>query len=211
MDIRAHAPALLTGIYAIADAARSDPVALASAAVRGGARIVQYRAKGGIVASHARALRELTLRHGALFIVNDDWRAALKYEADGVHLGPDDASPREVAEIRAAMGERLVGISCGTQSEAREAQTLRADYIGAGSVYATASKADAGSPIGTAGLERIVRATRLPVAAIGGITLQVIPQIRSSGAAMAAVISAIASAPDPQAAAAQLVRAWNAR
>lgn len=211
MDFHTHAPPLLSGIYAIVNEGAPDPIELTQAILTGGARIVQYRAKAGIVPAHVRALRGLANRHGALLIVNDDWRAALAYGADGVHLRPDDAQTSELARIRAAMGDRIVGISCGTPAEARAAQTAGADYIGVGSVYATSSKGDAGTPIGIEGLQQIARAVRIPVAAIGGITLQSIAQVRGCGVAMAAVISAICGAPDPARATAQLVHAWARR
>ncbi len=209
MALRTHAQTLLSGIYAIVNEGAPDPVALTRAILAGGARIVQYRAKQGIVPHHARALRELTRARGALFILNDDWRAVETYDADGVHIGPEDAPPEDLAKIRATLQHRLMGISCGTEDEARFAQSARADYIGVGSIYATSSKADAGAPIGIAGLFRVSHATHLPVAAIGGITLGSIAEVRASGVAMAAVISAISSAADPQAATEALVRAWN--
>ena len=210
MDLRTDAQTLLNGIYAIVNEGKPDPVALTRAILAGGAHIVQYRAKGGIVPAHAHAIRELTRARKAVFILNDEWRAVEKYDADGVHLGPEDIGLHELARIRAALPDRLIGVSCGTEAEARLAQAGSADYIGAGSVYATSSKADAGAPIGVAGLYRVARATQLPVAAIGGITLESISKVRATGVAMAAVISAISAAPDAHAATSALVRAWNA-
>ena len=171
-------------------------------------RIVQYRAKGAPVAATVMALRALTSEFEALFIVNDAWELALECDADGVHLGPDDATPEQLRLIRAHLGTRLLGLSCGTPAEAAAAQAAGADYLGVGSVYATQSKSDAGEPIGVDGLMRVAAATPLPVAAIGGITAQTIGEVARSGVAMAAVISAIAQAPDPKAAACALVRAW---
>lgn len=213
---RSDRAALLHGIYAIVSC-HAEPVAgrehaglrVAQAALDAGARIVQYRAKHGIVPHELHAMRELTRAANALLVLNDDWRAALEYDCDGVHLGPDDAGFVDVAPVRAALGERLIGLSCGTVEEARAAESGGADYLGVGSVYATSSKADAGAPIGIDGLRRIAAATRLPVAAIGGITLERLEDVARSGVAMAAVISAIAGAPDPYAASAELVRRWN--
>ena len=210
MDLETHAfVARLQGLYAIVNEGLPDPVELTRAILAGGARIVQYRAKSGIVADHARALRQLTCEQGALFILNDDWRAVRLYDADGVHVGPEDAQPSELSQIRSELRGRILGVSCGKADEAIAAQNAGADYVGVGSVYLTGSKADAGDPIGIEGLEDVVRATTLPVAAIGGITRDAIAQIRSSGAAMAAVISAISGAPDPQRATAALVAAWD--
>lgn len=210
MDLETHAlVARLHGIYAIVNEGLPDPVELTRAILAGSARILQYRAKGGIIADHARELRRLTRQHGALFILNDDWRAVRLYDADGAHVGPEDAHPSELSRIRSELRGRILGVSCGTVDEAMAAENADADYIGAGSVYLTGSKADAGDPIGIAGLRSVVRATSLPVAAIGGITLDAIAQIRSSGAAMPVVISAISAAPDPQRATVALVAAWD--
>ena len=198
----------MRGIYAILNEER-DPVELARAILAGGVRIVQYRAKPGIVKEHASQLRALTRKHNALFIINDDWRAAQTFEADGVHLGPEDANFAELAAIREGLGDRLIGLSCGTVEEARAAQAAGADYMGVGSVFATGSKSDAGEPLGIEGLKRVAAATSLPVAAIGGIDLQNLSAVRATGVAMAAMISAFSAASDPAAAAAQLVRMWE--
>ncbi|MDQ2865534.1 MAG: thiamine phosphate synthase [Candidatus Eremiobacteraeota bacterium] len=201
--------ALLRGIYAIVNDA---PAALnvARGALQAGISIVQYRAKAGIKRETLIALRAETARAGALLIVNDDWRAAIEFDCDGVHLGPEDGGLRGAAAIRAAMGERLLGLSCGTLAEAEAAVRTGADYIGVGSVYATASKGDAGEPIGIEGLRRVAAATPLPVAAIGGIDRSRMVAVAASGVAMAAVISAIAECGDPFTAAAELVRLWSA-
>ena len=198
--------ALLRGIYVILNE-NERALELARAVLDAGVRIVQYRAKRGIVLERLHALRALTRECGALLIANDDWRAAAEYDCDGVHLGPGDGGFEQVALVRAALPERLIGLSCGTIAEAHTA--TGADYLGVGSVYATASKDDAGDPIGIEGLRAIVRETPLPVAAIGGIDASRLAEVRSAGAEMAAVISAIAGADDPGRAARELVAAWR--
>jgi thiamine-phosphate pyrophosphorylase len=214
--VAAHEPARVTrtdrlarlrGIYLIVNEDGSDPVALARAGIDAGVGIVQYRAKGGIDPRHLRALRALTDARDALLIVNDDCGAALEFDADGVHLGPDDSGFDRLPAVRSALGARLIGVSCGTPAEARAA--AGADYIGVGAVYATASKDDAGAPIGIAGLRETAAATALPVAAIGGIGAANLAAVRDAGVAMAAVISAVAGAADPRAAAQRLVAIWN--
>jgi thiamine-phosphate pyrophosphorylase len=207
--IRPQRQALLRGIYVILNES-PQTLELASAVLAAGARIVQYRAKSGIVADRLRALRALTRERGALLIVNDDWRAANEFDCDGVHLGPDDDGFANVAAVRATMNERLVGVSSGTLAEVKAANGAGVDYLGIGSVYATASKNDAGAPIGVDALRTLVRASAVPVAAIGGITAASAAPVRDAGAAMAAVISAVASADNPERAARELIDAWNA-
>jgi len=199
----------LRGIYAIVNESGDDTLAVAHASLEAGATIVQYRAKETFVPAHAQALREITRTHDALFIINDDYRAVERFDADGVHLGPDDAQFDDVRLIRSALPNKLLGLSIGTVEEAVVANKLDLDYIGVGSVYATSSKADAGDPIGLPGLNAVAAASRFPVAAIGGVTARDIPELRASGVAMAAVISAIARAPDPFEAARELVTAWG--
>ncbi|HVS46573.1 MAG TPA: thiamine phosphate synthase [Verrucomicrobiae bacterium] len=200
----------LTGIYAIVN--QSDAtLEIARAALSAGVRILQYRAKSGIVAEDLRALRALTRERDAALVMNDDWHAALTFECDGVHLGPDDERFHDIATVRAALGPGLIGASCGTAQEARAAQAMGVDYVGVGAVFPTASKGDAGAPLGIGGLARVAAATTLPVAAIGGIDASNIARVRATGVAMAAVISAIADASDRQRAAAELVSLWGSR
>ena len=204
--------ATLRGIYAILNEGTPDPVELARALLSGGVRIVQYRAKSGIDESRARMLRKLTREHQALLIVNDDWQAALAVDADGAHLGPGDASMAELPYVRRQLSGRILGVSCGTPEEARLAQAASADYLGVGSVYATGSKADAGAPIGIAGLRAVASAApALPVAAIGGIDASNLRDVAASGVAMAAVLSAFSTSGDPAATARSFVRLWSAR
>ncbi|HVR47701.1 MAG TPA: thiamine phosphate synthase [Candidatus Binatia bacterium] len=209
-----HAPARLEraaglhGIYAILG---EEPRVLEQtrAILGGGVRIVQYRAKSGIVAETLRQLREITREHGALLIVNDDWRAARDFDCDGAHLGPGDDGFADVARVRAAMPERLIGLSCGTLAEVQRANAGDVDYIGAGCVFATRSKGDAGAPIGIDGLRRLARAATPPVAAIGGIDLARLAEVRATGVAMAALISALANADEPGRSARELVVCWD--
>ena len=144
---RAARAELLHGIYAILND-EIQTLDLARAVLDAGVRIVQYRAKNGIRAECARALRELTRERDALLILNDDWRAAVAYDCDGVHLGPGDDGFTAVAPVRNIMQERLIGLSCGTAAEIRDAGGSDVDYLGIGPVFETSSKSDAGRPLG---------------------------------------------------------------
>jgi len=198
----------LAGIYALVEPARhTDPLAYTDALLRGGIRIVQLRAKGGCDPAFVDALVTRVRAAGGCTIVNDD--VALAARADGVHLGQEDAALLDLDRVRAQLGARTIGLSCGTPQEARAAPPV-VDYLGVGPIFATGSKADAGGPIGVNGVRVVVEATRLPAAAIGGISLAALPRVRETGAAMAAVISALAGAADPESTARAFVQAWNA-
>ena len=197
---------LLRDIYVIVNE-DARAIELAQAVLAAGVRILQYRAKTGLSPDRLRALRALTRERDALLIMNDNWQAAVEFDCDGVHLGPDDAGFESLASVRAMLPERLIGLSSGTIAEAKAARD--ADYLGVGSIFATGSKNDAGEPIGLDGLQAIAACTRLPVAAVGGLTAARLPEVRRSGAAMAAVISAVAGAPAPRRAARELIEAWQ--
>ncbi len=203
---RLRRDASLRGIYAILNE-DSTVLKRAHAVLDGGVRIVQYRAKSGIVAHTLQRLREITRERDALLILNDDWRSARRFDCDGVHLGPGDDGFADVAPVRAAFPEGLIGLSCGTLADVRGANAVDVDYLGIGSVYWTPSKSDAGDPIGVEGLRRLARAAAMPVAAVGGIDLARVAEVRATGVAMAAVISAIAVAPERAARA--LIASWN--
>ena len=197
----------LCGIYGIVDDGLvADPVGFAAALLSAGLCVLQYRAKGGVARTVLRSLLERTRAAGALLIVNDDFEAAL--EADGWHAGQEDLAGRDLRAIRERLGPRAFGISAASPAEARLAEAAGADYLGVGPFAATSSKADAGPPIGAAGIRAVADATHLPVVAIGGIGAHNLADVVASGATMAAVISAFATAPDPAAAARELVAAW---
>ncbi|MDQ3815324.1 MAG: thiamine phosphate synthase [Armatimonadota bacterium] len=188
--------ARLRGLYVITDERMGGGHSvIARAALAGGAAIIQLRDKSSSLPrllETARELRRLTRSARALFIINDRVDVALAVQADGVHLGPDDMP---LAEARRVLGpHRLIGASCGDVEEARRAERAGADYIGAGAIFGTATKHDAGAPIGLEALRAIVAATTLPVAAIGGVNRDNIAAVMAAGADMACVVSAVASA-----------------
>jgi thiamine-phosphate pyrophosphorylase len=198
----------LTGIYAIVDGALTrDPETLLAAILAGGVRLVQYREKNGIDRALLARLHAACRAVGAALVVNDDLEAGLL--ADGVHLGQEDLAEHDPSSLRAQLGSRLLGISCSEPQEALVAARLGADYLGVGPYNATATKEDAGAPIGASGILRIARAVPVPVAAIGGIGLDDLAAVHAAGAKLAAVASAIACAPDPSAAAQAMVARWR--
>ena len=143
---RARRAELLRGIYVILNET-PQTIDLARAVLDAGIRLIQYRAKQGVRPESLRGLRELSRERDALLIVNDDWRAAVEFDCDGVHLGPADEGFATIESIRPAMRELLIGLSCGAPSEIDAANEQDVDYLGIGPVFATSSKSDAGAPL----------------------------------------------------------------
>lgn len=169
-----------------------DVVEWAQAAVRGGATMVQLRAKqlaSGPLLTLARAMvRELSVP----LIVNDRADVAILAGAAGVHLGADDLP---VERVRALVPrEFMIGASVGSDAELANARG--ADYVGVGPVFSTASKSDAGDALGPAETVRLIAASGLPGAAIGGITAANIRLVIEAGAHGVAVLSALRRDPE---------------
>lgn len=175
------------------------------AAIRGGATIVQYREKNAStrqMIDEALELHDLCRAHGVPFIVNDRVDVALAVDADGVHVGQDDM-PASLA--RKLIGpDKILGVSAENAEQARAAVAESADYVGAGAIFVTATKADANKPINIAGLLKIARACTIPMVGIGGINASNAASVIRTGADGIAVVSAIVSADDVERAAQEL-------
>ncbi|HYQ38448.1 MAG TPA: thiamine phosphate synthase [Pseudomonas sp.] len=187
----------LRGLYAITDSqllAGGRLLPYVEAALAGGARLLQYRDKSedaGRRLREAEALRELCLRHGAQLIINDDLELATKLGV-GVHLGQEDGS---LAAARALLGRApIVGATChASLALAEQARQEGASYIAFGRFFNSQTKpgAPAASP---ELLEQARTQFRLPIVAIGGVTLDNAPQLIARGASMVAVIHALFAA-----------------
>jgi len=180
-----------------------DHVAIAAAALAGGADMIQLRDKTGSLRDllpQARSIRALCRSRGALFIVNDRVDLALATDADGAHVGQEDLP---AASARRLLGpRRLLGVSTHSLAQAEAARQAGADYIGFGPMFATGTKDTGYEPRGLNALRGIRRAVSLPILAIGGITLENVTLVIEAGAAAPAVISAVVAAADISAAAA---------
>lgn len=189
--------------------ATHDPVEVLRQAIAGGITLFQFREKGtGALTGTARIalaerLREVCGQHSIPFIVNDDVELAVALQADGVHVGQDDA---DAALVRARIGPgRMLGVSAHSVTEARRAVQAGADYLGVGPMYPTRSKADAHAVLGPAGIAELRAAgITVPLVGIGGIAADTAAAVMAAGADGVAVISAVAGATDVRTAAAEL-------
>jgi thiamine-phosphate pyrophosphorylase len=134
-------------------------------------------------------------------IVNDRLDVALAAGAAGVHLGRESLGAREVVSwCRGghAPAEFLVGVSCHSLAEAREAERAGAAYIFFGPVFDTPSKRGMGEPQGLARLGEICRVVKIPVLAIGGVSEENAAECIRAGAAGIAAIRMFQDARDAE-------------
>ena len=132
-------------------------------------------------------------------LVNDRLDIALGLGAAGVHLGEESVPVAEVIRWRNADPAHrsfLVGASCHSLAAAQQAEHDGADYIFFGPVFDTPAKRKFGPPQGLERLSEVCRAARVPVLAIGGITLENAPGCLRSGAAGLAAIRLFQDSPD---------------
>lgn len=185
---------LLAGLYAITDSQLSPANCLLNhteQAIRGGAKIIQYRDKSDNQRQRleqAMALRTLCHRHQVPLIINDDIELALAVDTDGVHLGKNDG---DIASARQKLGHRLIGVSCYNDwPSAEAAQAAGADYVAFGAFFPSSTKPNA--PRATTDLlKQAKQKLSIPSVAIGGITPANGRALVQSGADMLAVIHGI--------------------
>ncbi len=192
-----------SGLYAVTAENHAHPEALAaavSAALRGGARVIQYRAKTSPNSlEEARLLLAECRAAGVPLLINDDIELALAVGADGMHLGRDDGSPEQA---RTRLGkEAIIGVSCYDSIElAVAAERQGASYVAFGRFFTSKSKPDAPcSRLAT--LTEAKRRLRVPVVAIGGITPENGRILIEAGADCLAVIDGVFGSGDPELAA----------
>ena len=185
---------------------RSTPEVVA-AAVRGGATVVQLREKTADTrefVEEAMAIKGFLSARAVPLIINDRIDVAQAVDADGVHLGQKDM-PIELA--RKIVGpQMIIGISAESLTDAVEAERAGADYLGVSPIFDTPTKTDTAPALGLMGLQQIRTAVNLPLVGIGGLNADNAGRVIANGADGVAVVSAIVSADDPEAAARDLIR-----
>lgn len=182
----------------------TDPVVgyakCAEAAVKAGVKIIQLRMKHVSredILREAREVRRVTQGSDTLFIVNDDPTIAAEVGADGVHVGQDDLSPKDVRLRFPKL--KIVGLSTHNLDQVVAANDERVDYIGVGPVYATPTKDIPDPTLGLGTMGVMIAASRHPAVAIGGIDLSRIPSVLAAGVKNFAVVRAVCQSSDPYA------------
>lgn len=173
---------------------KRDPLHILEEALQAGITLFQFREKGEgalqgeAYAQFARQCQQLCRAYDVPFIVNDDVALAIMLEADGVHIGQDDAA---LTQIRAQLSGKMIGVSVHNEEELHAAVAGGADYVGIGAIFSTNSKHDHTRTH----ISFLQQAKQLyphvPIVAIGGITCETSQYVRAHGADGVAVISAI--------------------
>lgn len=180
-----------------------DTIAGARAALEGGCRWVQLRMKDATdneIIEAGLKLRRLADLHGATFIIDDHAELVETVGADGVHLGKNDLPPDEARKLLGP--SKIIGATANTFADIRLATSRGADYIGLGPFRFTTTKKNLSPVLGIEGYRSIMHECRceglpLPIVAIGGITLDDIPPILSTGVSGVAASGALLATPFP--------------
>ena len=183
----------IQGLYAVTpDTADTQQLCqMVAAAILGGANIVQYRNKAASSAlqlEQATALLIICRQHAVPLIINDDVALAKTLNADGVHLGATDG---ELAAARALLGDnKIIGASCYNQlALAEQAVKNGASYVAFGACFSSSTKPNA--PVADHVLFSQAAHLKVPLVAIGGITLANAQLLKQAGADAIAVINAL--------------------
>ena len=198
-------------LYLVTDRHQTDGrplIPLIEQAVTGGLRAVQVRERDLATTDLCALSKEVCApmrARGVRVMINDRVDLVLAFDADGVHLRADSLP---VAAARRLLGpDRLIGVSAHSVDDVARAESEGADFAVLGPVYETPSKREYGPPIGLRALEEAGRRCRLPVFAIGGMTVARVAEVRGAGAYGVAVVSAILSAASVESAARQFLAA----
>ena len=212
-EMRIQQAERVRGLYVIIDpqvTGGRDPMEIANAAVRGGAKMLQLRDKlrdKGQQLPLAQALKDLCLANDVMLIINDHVDLAAAVDSDGVHVGQTDLPVAEARRVLAP--HQVLGRSNRDIQLIIESQEMGADHVAFGAIYTTTTKvATSGRRRGPQGIEPLIRAreaAKVPLVAIGGINTGNVAPVVEAGADAICVTAAVASAPEPEAAAQQMV------
>ena len=221
-DLTAHLGAALRrqqahriyGLYVIIDpqvTGGRDPLEVARAAVRGGAKILQLRDKlrdKGQILPLATALNQLCRDHDVTLIINDHVDLAAAVGSHGVHVGQTDLPVAEARKVLAP--HQVLGRSNREIDLLVQSQEMGADHVAFGAIYQTTTKPGGRPPQGVQRLREARAAAKVPLVAIGGINADNAGPVVQAGADAICVTAAVGNAPDPEAAAHRLVQAIRA-
>ena len=208
--IRREKTDLVRGLYVIIDpqvTGGRDPLAIAQAAIQGGARMLQLRDKlrdKGVSLPLAIGLQKLCAESGASLIVNDHADVAAIVGSAGLHVGQTDLPVERARQVLAP--HQVLGRSNHEIEELLESERLGVDHVAFGAIYHTDTKGVGRPPQGIDQLRLARGAAQTPLVAIGGINAENAAPVIEAGADAICVTAAVGSAAEPEAAAARLVK-----
>ena len=208
-ELRRQKAGQVRGLYVIIDpevTGGREPMEIAQAAVRGGAKMLQLRDKlrdKGEILPLARDLQTLCEANDVLLIVNDHVDLAAAVGSGGVHVGQTDLPVAQARQILAP--DQVLGRSNREIDLLIESQEMGADHVAFGAIYQTTTKSGGRGPQGPERLKEARAVTQVPLVAIGGINAENVGPVIEYGADAVCVTAAVGLAPEPEAAAARLV------
>ncbi|MEW6007831.1 MAG: thiamine phosphate synthase [bacterium] len=168
----------IKGLYLIIDTGLCNAIDVAEKAIESSVKIIQLRDKGGEIREFLKTGEKIRkLSDEITLIINDRLDIALAIGADGLHLGQSDL-PIKYAKERF---KGIIGISCHSLDEAIKGEADGADYIGIGPIFKTKTKPEL-SPIGYEIIKEVKERIKIPVVAIGGITLKNVEKVKEADA-----------------------------
>jgi thiamine-phosphate pyrophosphorylase len=193
---------LFPALYPILDATPSLPhestLSIAEKLAGAGVELIQLRAKNLSSRRFYELSRTLVSRlafHPVRIIVNDRPDIAALASAHGVHVGQEDLPVADARKI--CLPWQWVGVSTHNLEQLRAADLTSADYIAVGPIFPTVTKENPDPVVGLDFLRAARKITQKPLVAIGGITVQSAGDVFRVGADSVAVISDLATTPDP--------------
>ena len=199
------------GLYVIIDpqvTGGRDPMEIASAAVNGGAKMLQLRDKlrdKGEILTLATPLQQLCQEHDVMLIMNDHVDLGATVGSAGVHVGQTDMPVDQVRKVLAP--HQVLGRSNREFDQLIESQEMGVDHVAFGAIYRTTTKGVGRPPQGIEPLRKARELAKVPLVAIGGINIDNVTPVVEAGADAICVTAAVASAENPEAAAAAMVEA----
>lgn len=178
--------------------------------LRGGCRWVQLRMKDATDEEFMEVgaeVRRLCTKYGATFIVDDRVGLVGPLDADGVHLGKNDMAPSEARKI---LGDKIIGATANTAEDVERALAEGADYLGIGPFRFTTTKKNLAPVLGLDGYRGIMsRKIPVPVVAIGGILLDDLRDLKTTGVTGVAVSGLILNSTNPEETTRQILNIWK--
>ena len=160
-------------------------------ALKGGVTILQLREKGlgrEEFLEEAKEVKKLCSKYSVPLIINDKVDIAIESGADGVHVGLEDMSVKDIRKM--APEDFIIGATAKTKEQAKTAEESGADYLGVGAVFPSPTKTNA-VRITNEMLKEICESVEIPAVAIGGISIDNIDTIEKNVVEGVALVSAI--------------------